>query len=167
MMVLLGVFALICPPAIARADADGSLAGFIIDSCTNAPLAGAAIDIESDADVRKMTSDSRGHYVALGLTPGTYTITVKRPGYATTQVVSMIVRPSQQSFAKILMPRQLTTLLRDFVQRRTDLVQPAQTTDTYVVRWNMPFFDASGMGGIYLLNFAPGLQTAIGEPNTR
>jgi Carboxypeptidase regulatory-like domain/TonB dependent receptor-like, beta-barrel len=61
----------------------GSVRGYVSDS-TGAPLAGATVQVSSSVTgvQRTTTSDPHGFYALLGLTPGTYTLEVRRIGFA-------------------------------------------------------------------------------------
>jgi hypothetical protein len=60
----------------------GTIRGVVTDN-SGAVVANAQVSVKNDstADVRNVTSNQAGEYVAVELNPGTYTVTVKQPGF--------------------------------------------------------------------------------------
>ena len=60
----------------------GTIRGVVTDN-SGAVLVNAQVSITSKAtgDVRNVTTNQSGEYVALELNPGTYSVTVKHPGF--------------------------------------------------------------------------------------
>ena len=62
----------------------GGLQGVVTDS-SGAVVPGATVTVVGASDSRKLTTDSAGHWEAIDLTPGPYTISVEREGFSKTQ----------------------------------------------------------------------------------
>lgn len=59
----------------------GGVAGTVTDAKTGAPIPGALVRLSSGSQVVTLTTDSKGHYIALSLQPDNYTITASKAGY--------------------------------------------------------------------------------------
>lgn len=79
---VLGVLVLGTPHAMMAQTTTGSVRGYVTDS-NGAAIEGAQVLARNlaTAEVRQTTSDVHGFYALLGLTPGTYEVTVRRIGY--------------------------------------------------------------------------------------
>jgi protocatechuate 3,4-dioxygenase beta subunit len=82
----LGVFVLSSSLALsigasALAGTLGGVAGTVTDAKTGAPVPGATVRIASGSQVVTVTTDSKGHYIALSLQPDNYTISASKAGY--------------------------------------------------------------------------------------
>src|SRR5271157_5019186 len=60
--------------------ATGTIMGAVSDT-SGAPLAGASITISGLNGDDSASTDGQGHYVASGLNPGVYDVTISAPGY--------------------------------------------------------------------------------------
>src|SRR5579863_5624813 len=65
--------------------AGGNLAGTVIDQ-TGKPIENAAVEIKNEATgaTSPASTDNAGHFTAMGLAPGSYSVTVSSPGFALT-----------------------------------------------------------------------------------
>src|SRR5580693_6502279 len=59
----------------------GGVSGTVTDASTGAPLPGAVVRISSGSQVVTVTTDSKGHYIAMSLQPDNYTISASKTGY--------------------------------------------------------------------------------------
>ena len=66
----------------------GGLQGIVADS-SGAVVPGAQVTVTGNSDVRTVVTDSTGHWVITGLTPGLYTISVEREGFSKTEAKSI------------------------------------------------------------------------------
>jgi Carboxypeptidase regulatory-like domain len=81
---VLGVLAALMGPASwATAGTLGGIAGIVTDAKTGAPIGGVRLEISSPSQKITVTTDSRGHYIALSLPPDDYTLTAEKAGYDT------------------------------------------------------------------------------------
>jgi hypothetical protein len=62
----------------------GGLQGNVTDS-SGAVVPGALVTVTGNSDSRKLTTNASGHWEAVDLTPGLYTISVEREGFSKTQ----------------------------------------------------------------------------------
>jgi|HubBroStandDraft_2_1064218.scaffolds.fasta_scaffold478588_2 protocatechuate 3,4-dioxygenase beta subunit len=72
---------LILATGAAMAGTLGGVAGTVTDAKTGAPVSGAMVRIESGSQVVTVTTDSKGHYIAMSLQPDDYTISASKAGY--------------------------------------------------------------------------------------
>jgi hypothetical protein len=61
----------------------GGLQGNVTDS-SGAVVPGATVTVTGNSDTRKLTTNDSGHWEALDLTPGLYTVSVEREGFSKT-----------------------------------------------------------------------------------
>ena len=76
----------------------GTIRGLVIDSQTNAPLAGATVSTQPATSVRVL--DALGHYMISGVSPGDYTVTAAKKGHKEARV-DVSVRPGHTTSADI------------------------------------------------------------------
>lgn len=69
----------------------GGLQGVVTDS-SGAVVPGASVTIVGASDSRKLTTNDTGHWEAIDLTPGLYTVTVEREGFSQTQAKAIEVQ---------------------------------------------------------------------------
>jgi hypothetical protein len=62
----------------------GGLQGIVTDS-SGAVVPGATVTIKGNSDTRSLTTNGAGHWEALDLTPGLYSVTVEREGFSKTE----------------------------------------------------------------------------------
>src|SRR5580698_2481365 len=62
----------------------GGLQGIVTDS-SGAVVPGATVTVKGNSDTRSLTTNGAGHWEALDLTPGLYTVTVEREGFSKTE----------------------------------------------------------------------------------
>lgn len=98
------VVALLLVSCIARAQDTSSMTGTVHDK-TGASVAGATVTVTNAATgiTRGLTTNKEGEYLAAGLPPGTYNITVSSPGFAKFQANNVILRVAQKSRVDILL----------------------------------------------------------------
>jgi hypothetical protein len=75
----IAIAALLAPP-IAAAQAEGSIAGKVLDAVTEAPVASAAVIASAPGQRRWAVTDAEGRF-RIALPAGSYSIEVERPGY--------------------------------------------------------------------------------------
>ncbi len=68
----------------------GGLQGTVTDS-SGAVVPGASVTVTGNSDTRTAPTDSSGHWVITGLTPGPYTISVEREGFEKTVAKAIVV----------------------------------------------------------------------------
>jgi hypothetical protein len=110
----------------------GSINGRVTDE-QGQPVAGVRVSVVSPSYTGTTTSQSNGFYDFNGLPPDTYTLTFSSPGYLTTTQNGITVSQDQVVVLNITLHREVKTLGRVSVHATTDLVQPHQTADQYVI----------------------------------
>jgi hypothetical protein len=90
------------PVAAAAGAAGATLAGAVTD-VSGAAIVGASVTISNSATktARTVQSDRSGRYVADNLTPGSYQIEAKSPGFSTLQLAAVTVAAAQQNLANL------------------------------------------------------------------
>jgi len=120
---LLGIF-LISLPAFSQAS-QGNIQGTVFDQ-TGGVIPGAAVTVLDVARgvSRPLTSDNAGQYVAVNVTPGTYTIRAEAKGFRVTEHSGVLVEVGQTI--------------------RVDLtLQPGEQTQTVTVTGELPSIDTT------------------------
>ncbi len=75
-------------------DAPASVKGVVVRASDGAPISGAVVVMQSSTGrIGSARSDQTGQYEVGRLSPGRYTVTVAAPGYATTRLAELTVRP--------------------------------------------------------------------------
>jgi hypothetical protein len=107
----------------------GIIAG-IAQSESGLPLAGVAISVASPSGRASTTTDARGRFTLLGLSPDTYVVSAQSPGYedATDHVT---VGPGQTQRVDIRLVKALRTVAR--VRASSAAFALGDPTDSYVV----------------------------------
>src|SRR5579863_10657576 len=77
-----------------RAGTTGSIQGYVFDAGGH-PIAGASVSVLSSVYSSRTVTGTNGFYALNGLPPETYTVTVSRTGYATTQYPGVTVTQDQ------------------------------------------------------------------------
>lgn len=72
---------LVLATGAAMAGTLGGVAGTVTDAKTGAPVAGALVRIASGSQVVTVTTNDKGHYIAMSLEPDNYTISASKAGY--------------------------------------------------------------------------------------
>ena len=73
---------ILCAAGLPAAAQTGAVHGTVTDSATGSPLAGVHVEVLVPQPVRTTTTDARGRFRLRGLTPGRYTVSFVRLGYA-------------------------------------------------------------------------------------
>jgi len=160
---LLALFALIASLGPASAATTGSISGTITDSTTNKPVAGAAVVAASPSGRGTATTDANGFYNIYNLAPDTYTVSITVKGYQGLIVNGVtVVQDENVRIDQGLAPA-LTTIGRVGSRGVSNLVQPTQTADVYVVSPRQ-LGAAAGTGGFRTLYDV--VQTSAGVTST-
>jgi Carboxypeptidase regulatory-like domain len=114
----------LCLPTFAQ-DVQGSIRGAVLDQSGGA-IAGATVTVIDVArgGTRTLTTDETGQYLAINLTPGTYTVRVAAKGFRTAEHSGLLLQVSESI--------------------RVDLVvQPGEQTQTITVNGEVPAIDTT------------------------
>lgn len=90
--------------AAAMAGTLGGIAGTVTDATTGAPVPGATVRIASGSQVVTVTTDSKGHYIAMSLQPDNYTISASKAGYTEIAVHDESVEADQTQQYDLQLP---------------------------------------------------------------
>ena len=107
----------------------GTLVG-TVDS-KNGPVAGARATIVAPSGVYVATSDARGHFRVLGITPDTYALKVVASGFYDASQPGVTILPGQTQFVVLHLVAVLTTIAS--VQSKNKSFTTGSTSDTFTV----------------------------------
>lgn len=82
----------------------GGVAGTVTDAKTGAPIQGAVVRIESGSGVVTVTTNDKGHYIAMSLQPDNYTISASKSGYEEVAVHDESVEADQTQQYDLQLP---------------------------------------------------------------
>src|SRR5688572_16297778 len=86
----------------------GSIAGTVVDS-TGGVVPNATVKLSGPFGSQTMTTDDRGNYQFLNLTPGQYAVRAELPGFKPAEASTVTVRLSEQTFVRlVLQPGEVT-----------------------------------------------------------
>jgi hypothetical protein len=107
----------------------GTLVG-TVDS-KNGPVAGARATIVAPSGVYVATSDARGHFRVLGITPDTYALKVVASGFYDASQPGVTILPGQTQYVVLRLVAVLTTIAS--VQSKNKSFTTGSTSDTFTV----------------------------------
>lgn len=93
LLIILAFGITACLPTLTAQELSGTqggLSGAVTDN-SGAAVPGAKVTLLGSSDKRVVTTDSAGRYIATGLTPGLYTVTVEMTAFKSTQVKNVEV----------------------------------------------------------------------------
>jgi len=158
--VFIGVLALCAPVAAATT---GTISGTVTVSDTKKPLAGASVVAASPSGTGSASSDANGFYNINGLAPDTYTVTIKANGYERVVLAGITVVQDQTVSINQSLAKTLQVIGGVTARSSSNLVQPNQTADVYVVS-PQQLSAAAGTGGFRTLYDV--VQTSAGVTST-
>ena len=87
LFVLLAFATAACLPTLSAQELSGTKGGLqgVVTDSSGAVVPGASVTIKGSSDTRSITTNGAGHWEALDLTPGLYTISVEREGFSKTE----------------------------------------------------------------------------------
>jgi hypothetical protein len=117
----------------AGAGTTGSLSATVTDATTGAPIANAIVDVTSPSQTAHATTDPRGHFTMLSLSPDTYAISIAKAGYDTNTTTGIGIFADQSlslSFTLVTSSKEIA-----HVTSRSSLnqVKAGTVTDVYSV----------------------------------
>jgi Carboxypeptidase regulatory-like domain/TonB dependent receptor/TonB-dependent Receptor Plug Domain len=132
-VVALVVLALVAMPAGARAGTTGTLRGRVVDSATQAPIAGAVVIAASPSQTAQSVSDGSGSFSFISLQPDTYTVSASKAGYDPQSQAGLAVVADQSATVTLLLQKTLKTIARTTSRSSQSLVRSGTTSDVYSV----------------------------------
>lgn len=116
----------------AFATTTGAIEGFATDS-EQRPLAGVHVSAVSPSGHGATTTGPEGYYSLNGLPLDTYSIVFTKAGYLPTSVAGVTTTADQTARINVRLAFGIKTLARVAVRGSTSLVQPTDTSNTYVI----------------------------------
>ena len=117
-------------PAYAAGGVSGIMRGTVVDSATNAPIAGATVSATSGSGNFKTTTDARGFFSMLNVPPDTYTVRVSANNYIETTLTGVTIYGDQtQPLGTIKLVKGLKTIATVQSHGATAAFQPHQAVD--------------------------------------
>jgi Carboxypeptidase regulatory-like domain len=161
--ISLAAFVLAVLPVAAPAETTGSIAGYVRDVRTGAPMAGVRVSAHSPGQVSEATTGADGFYVLLDLEPGRYVVITVKEGFAAVSLISR-VDAGEQTFTRVRMTKGLVDCFC-----RLPIEAPAwslgfgSTYDVYRLdpATNPLFDNAVQLSNV--LPFVPGVQVVGGQ----
>ncbi|GAC1659261.1 MAG: hypothetical protein NVS4B13_03560 [Candidatus Elarobacter sp.] len=115
----------------AYAGTTGGLSGKVVDSASQAPVAGAKVTAVSPSGSATTTSDKNGGFNFLSLSPDTYALSVSDAGYDTATLSGITVQADQTVTYSVTLSKSLKQIGRVQSRSSTSLIQPGVSTDVY------------------------------------
>jgi len=146
------------------------LSGHVVDSTTQAPVAGARVTAASPSQTVTTTTDASGSYAFVSLSPDTYTVTADKAGYDTAAQPGVSVFANQTHSLTIVLKKTASVLgIVKVVGTQTGLVKAGVTSNVYSVS-GAAGQAATALGGTGNLNTAysqmasvPGVSAVQGQ----
>lgn len=149
----------------------GAISGTVTDAASNAPISGAAVAAVSPSGTYRATTNARGFFVLVGVSPDTYTLTISKAGYQPQSLAGVTVSQGNNVVENVRLGKEVRTIGQVSVRgQTTSLVQPNVTTDSYSVDTQQQDtlkgtpLSSEQFG---LLNELPGVSNANGYPLLR
>jgi outer membrane receptor protein involved in Fe transport len=95
----------------------GAVSGFVLDSQTGRPIAGASIAVNGQS-TRANVTDADGRFT-IPLSAGTYTLIVTAPNYSPVNLSEVVIRPGETTEASTVMSNKSNVTKIDVVERAT------------------------------------------------
>ena len=90
-MLALLLVVILAPPRPASAALTGQISGTVRDDASGKPLPGVAVTARSPSGVYQATTDAKGQFTMIGVTPDTYTVAYELAGYEALAVQGLTV----------------------------------------------------------------------------
>lgn len=142
-------------PFHAIAGTTGGITGRVVDSQTQAPVAGVTVTVNAPSQTATSVSDATGTFRFLTLVPDTYTISFTKDGYDPVTQPGLSVFADQVQTYNLTMVKTLRQIARVSSRAATNLLKPGTTSDVYSV-------NASGQQAAQGLTGAGSLNNAYG-----
>ncbi|MBC5828432.1 MAG: carboxypeptidase regulatory-like domain-containing protein, partial [Candidatus Eremiobacteraeota bacterium] len=139
----------------AWAGTTGGIHGRIVDARSGAAIAGAAVTAAAPSQTATVTTDARGFFSFISLSPDTYTVTIAKNGYAPKSLQGITVIADQTRTANADLALAVRTLGNVLVRDQGSLVRPGTTSDVYSI-------NAAGQKASSALAGSGGLNQAYG-----
>ena len=152
----------------ALAGTTGGVGGTVVDE-SGAPIAGAAVSLNSPSQTATGKTDAGGHFSFLALAPDTYTMSVQKDGYNPVAITGVTVFADNTQQLAVHLTKALKTIAKVSSTAAGSLVHSGVGGDIYNVN-AATISAASSLGGGSNLNSAysaiasvPGVNVTIGS----
>jgi outer membrane receptor protein involved in Fe transport len=171
-IALLAIVAMLVQGTWVLAGTTGSISGTVTDQ-NGAPIAGVRVTATSPSQNASVTSDAKGFYSVLNLSPDTYTITAAKTGYDPSTLYGVTVTADQNAAGDIKIHSTTAVLGHVTATAQAGAVSKTVTGDLYAVnaaKINSYQGSAGGAETLYSQNGVvgslPGVVRAIGGGGT-
>ncbi len=137
----------------ALAGTTGNITGSVMDTSTNKPVPDAQVTVIAPSQTATSTTDASGHFTFLGLAPDSYTLSMKKDGYAPVSLAGVTVFADQTQTVAVTTHPELKVIANVTSRAAGALVKPGTTADVYSVNASTASA-ASALGGGGALNQA-------------
>ena len=138
----------------------GGIEGFVTDSAGHA-VAGATVSVVSPSQSAKGTTDARGFYAILNLSPDTYAVTASKDGYDSTTLEGVTVVADQTTRGDVALRVAAKVLGHVTATAETSVVNKTVTGDLYAVNAQSINSYAGASGGAETLYSQNGVVGAL------
>ena len=122
---------------LAAGGVTGILRGSVVDSKTNAPIAGASVLVSAESGQYRRTTDAHGSFTFLDLPPDTYVVKITANGYEEETLTGITVFGDEtQQIGAVRLVKGLKTIATVHARDTTSAFQPHQTIDETTFQGN-------------------------------
>jgi hypothetical protein len=126
----------LAPARPAFAALTGQIAGTVKDDVTGKPLPGVVVTARSPSGGYNATTDAKGQFTMVGVTPDTYTVAFELAGYDAYAIQGLTVLADSSAVADARLSKRLRTIGSVRARNPSGAFQPTQTEDSYTVNAN-------------------------------
>lgn len=120
-------------PHMARAGTTGNITGTVTDAKTGAPVADVQVTAAAPSQTATATTNARGFYSLVNLTPDTYTISFQKTGYQPISQPGVTVLQDQTNTVNQSLQTELKTIATVHAAGASNLVKSNQGSNVYTV----------------------------------
>ncbi len=121
-------------PAFALGGETGNLRGHVVDTTTNAAVAGAVVEAVSPSGTYRTKTDAKGNFSILGMPVDTYPVSVQMPGFEPLADSGVTIIGDQDlGLGTLRLSKQLQTIGRVTSRSVASAFQPNQTVDSVTI----------------------------------
>ncbi|MFY9720308.1 MAG: TonB-dependent receptor [Candidatus Cybelea sp.] len=117
----------------ARAGTTGGISGIVVLAGSSTPLSGVSVAVTSPSQSATTTTDGRGHFAFVSLTPDEYTISLSKSGYTSISYAGVTVFADAQQTLTLALRLALRTIASVTARSESGLVRSGTTADLYSV----------------------------------
>ncbi len=121
---LLAFAALLLAAQLNGQTATGTASGFVLDGQTGRPIPGVVVSINGQSSDKNVT-DTDGKF-RLPLSPGTYTLGLTAPNYASVDMTGIIIKAGEDTEASAVMSNKATVTTLDVVEKIDSVTSSAE-----------------------------------------